>query len=126
MTKDNYAEEELDELICEARKDCDEIISQVADFCRVQNIGYHIPPTAQKSEKTLIAPFSYKFAAVYAGIGWIGKNDLLITQKYGPRVRLSAILIDFNLPTGKPIEHSKCDDECKCFVEASDKLYVLR
>jgi len=118
MTKENYAEEELEKLICEARKDCDEIISQVADFCRERNIEYHIPPMAQKSEKTLIAPFSYKFAAVNAGLGWIGKNDLFITEKYGPRVRLSVILIDFDLPTGKPIEHSQCDEQCKCCVDA--------
>jgi epoxyqueuosine reductase QueG len=35
----------------------------------------------QESEETIIAPFSYKFAVLYAGIGWIGKNDLLITEK---------------------------------------------
>jgi len=118
MTKDNYAEEELEELICDVSEDCDEIISQLADFCRKQNIEHYIPPIKQKSEESLIAPFSYKFAAVNAGLGWIGKNDLLITKKYGPRVRLSVILIDFNLPTEKPIKDSKCDAKCQYCVEA--------
>lgn len=54
MTKDNYAEGEFEELICEARKDCDEIIIQVADFCREQNIEHYIPPIAQESEESLI------------------------------------------------------------------------
>ncbi|HHW32187.1 MAG TPA: epoxyqueuosine reductase [Clostridiaceae bacterium] len=118
MTKDVYSEEELDELICKACIDCDGIISQVADFCREQNIEYHIPPIAQESEKSLVAPFSYKFAAVNAGLGWIGKNDLLITKEYGPRVRLAAILLGFNLPVGKPIKNIKCDDKCNYCVEA--------
>lgn len=71
---------------------------------------------AQSSEKTLIAPFSFKFAGVNAGLGWVGKNDLLITKKYGPRVRLSAILIDYDLPIGNPVTKSKCPPECNICV----------
>ena len=118
MTLDNYTEEKFEKSICGARKDCDQIISEVEDFCQEQNIEYHILPMVQKSEELLTASFSYKFAAVNAGLGWIGKNDVLITKKYGPRVRLSVILIDFNLPVGEPIKHSNCDDNCKHCVEA--------
>lgn len=31
--------------------------------------------------ESLIAPFSFKFAAVNAGIGWMDKNDVLILLK---------------------------------------------
>lgn len=61
-------------------------------------------------------PFSFKFAGVNAGLGWIGKNGVLITEKYGPRVRLSAILIDYDLPIGTPIKKSKCPVECNICV----------
>ncbi|HHX60662.1 MAG TPA: epoxyqueuosine reductase [Epulopiscium sp.] len=118
MTLDNYKEEEFEKSICWARKDCDQIINQVAGLCQEQNIEYHIPPMAQKSEESLTVPFSYKFAAVNAGLGWIGKNDVLITKKYGPRVRLSVILIAFNLPVGEAIKHSNCDNKCKYCVQA--------
>jgi|LSQX01.2.fsa_nt_gb epoxyqueuosine reductase QueG len=124
MTMDNYAEKELENLISEARKECEEIIGRIADFCRKQNIKYYIPPAAQQSEESMTALFSYKYAAVNAGLGWIGKNDLFITEKYGPRVRLSAILIDHEFPIGKPVERSKCDDKCNFCVEACPYNFI--
>lgn len=69
--------------------------------------------------ETLRTPFSHKFAATRAGIGWIGKTDLLITSKFGPRVRLASILFndpEFFLDEDKSIDKSKCGD-CKICVE---------
>ncbi|HAA89128.1 MAG: hypothetical protein XD63_1180 [Thermoanaerobacterales bacterium 50_218] len=56
-----------------------------------------------------------KDAAVLAGLGCIGKNNLLITPEYGPRVRLKAMTINIDLPsTGRlnfdPCVH--CDQRC--------------
>ena len=73
---------------------------QVLDEYQVK---YDIPPVAQSNEADLEAPFSFKFAAVNAGLGWIGKNDVVITEKYGPRVRLSAILINEQFEYGNKI-----------------------
>jgi len=57
-----------------------------------------------------------KDAAVLAGLGVIGVNNLLITPEYGPRIRLRALCIDAKLgPTG-PIDFSpcnSCDIPCK-------------
>ncbi|WKV08677.1 4Fe-4S double cluster binding domain-containing protein [Thermoanaerobacterium sp. CMT5567-10] len=58
--------------------------------------------------------FQHKTAATKAGLGWIGKNGLLVTEKYGPRVRLGTVLTDFELDTGKPIETSKCGNCTLC------------
>lgn len=53
-----------------------------------------------------------KDAAVLAGLGCIGKNNMLVTRKYGPRVRLRALFLDAEIdPTG-PIEFDPCAD-CK-------------
>ena len=42
----------------------------------------------------------------------------MITEKYGPRVRLSAILINYDLPIGTPITKSKCPPECNICLNA--------
>ena len=50
-----------------------------------------------------------KDAAALAGLGAIGKNNLLITPEFGPRVRLRALMIDTDVePTG-PIDFAPCE-----------------
>ena len=50
----------------------------------------------------------HKTVATRAGIGWIGKSALLVTDKYGSAIRLSSILTDAPLDTTSPINKSKC------------------
>lgn len=53
-----------------------------------------------------------KDAAVLAGFGCIGKNNMLITPSHGPRIRLRALFLDAEIyPTG-PIVFDPCFD-CK-------------
>lgn len=53
-----------------------------------------------------------KDAAVLAGLGCIGENNMLVTPDYGPRVRLRAMFITEALnPTG-PVPFDPCAD-CK-------------
>jgi epoxyqueuosine reductase QueG len=40
----------------------------------------------------------FKLTARFAGLGWIGRNRLLITLDHGPRVALSVVLTDAPLP----------------------------
>jgi len=42
--------------------------------------------------------------AMQAGLGQLGRNGLLITPQYGPRVRLSVVLTDLPLVADKPID----------------------
>lgn len=50
-----------------------------------------------------------KDAAALAGLGTIGKNNLLITPEFGPRVRFKALFLDMDLePTG-PIDFTPCE-----------------
>ncbi len=57
-----------------------------------------------------------KDAAVLAGLGCVGRNNILVTPECGPRVRLRAVLLDAELaPTG-PIEFDPClgcDERCR-------------
>jgi len=60
-------------------------------------------------EKTLRYSFSHKLAATRSGIGWIGKTDLLVTSRFGPRVRLASVLTTANISnSGVPINESQC------------------
>jgi len=59
--------------------------------------------------KTLCYFHSHKMTAARAGIGWIGKTDLLITSRFGPRVRLASILMTKKIGNvGSPINESQC------------------
>lgn len=107
FTLDNYTETGFEESILNAKTKLEEILKNIECALREENIKYYIPPVAQQSEEELVAVFSFKYAAVNAGLGWIGKNDVLITEKYGPRVRLSAVLIDYPFQYGKKITESK-------------------
>lgn len=57
-----------------------------------------------------------KDAAVLAGLGCVGRNNLLVTPRWGPRLRLRAVLLDAELvPTG-PIAFDPCrgcDERCR-------------
>jgi epoxyqueuosine reductase len=57
-----------------------------------------------------------KDAAVMAGLGCIGKNNLLVTREFGPRARLRAMLINERLPGMGPIDFDpcqRCDMPCR-------------
>lgn len=56
----------------------------------------------------------HKTVATRAGIGWIGKNCLLVTREYGSAIRLSSLLTDAPLHGNDPIDKSLCGTCHKC------------
>ena len=64
--------------------------------------------------RTLIAIFPYKHAAVAAGLGTLGRNGLLITQEFGPRVRLAGLLTDAPLEQTPVPQENFCNDCHEC------------
>jgi epoxyqueuosine reductase len=93
----------------------DEIISRIAGL--LQREGYRafpVPATKRVDDDRICGIFSHKLGAHLAGLGWIGKNCLLITSDMGPRVRWATVLTDAALPTtGKPIDE-RCGDCREC------------
>ncbi|MHB1354793.1 MAG: 4Fe-4S double cluster binding domain-containing protein [Anaerolineae bacterium] len=63
---------------------------------------------------SLNAPIPHKTVATRAGLGWIGKNALLITPQYGPRVRLASVLTQAPVPTALPISAGRCGKCMRC------------
>ncbi len=59
------------------------------------------------------AHLSHKMIAVRAGLGWIGRNNLIINPRYGAAVRYGSILTDMPIAADKPIE-TDCGDCYKC------------
>jgi epoxyqueuosine reductase len=55
-----------------------------------------------------------KDAAVLAGFGCIGKNNLLVTPSYGPRIRLRASLLDAEIAPDGPVFFDPCQG-CKVY-----------
>ena len=64
--------------------------------------------------QTLSTRLPHKTIATRAGIGWIGKCALLVTQEFGSAVRLTTVLTDAYLPTGEPVNTSQCGDCTAC------------
>ena len=50
-----------------------------------------------------------KDAAVMAGLGCIGKNNLVITPGHGPRIRFRALLLDRKAEATGPLEFNPCE-----------------
>ncbi|MFW9770088.1 MAG: 4Fe-4S binding protein [Candidatus Thorarchaeota archaeon] len=51
--------------------------------------------------------------ALRAGLGWVGRNGLLITPEFGPRVRIAAVYTNIeNLPFAEINVHSWISDYC--------------
>jgi len=78
--------------------------------------------TVNDKEDKYCGIFPHKTAAVRAGMGWIGKSGLFISNDYGPRVRLGTILTDFSPPlntiTG---EHGECGNCNICVTSCPAK-----
>ena len=71
------------------------------------------------AEPALYKPKIYlKGAGVLAGLGFIGKNNLLVTEKYGPRIRLRAVNTNASLKPDPIIESLDCCRECSKCVDA--------
>jgi epoxyqueuosine reductase QueG len=56
----------------------------------------------------------HKTVARLAGLGWIGKNALLVTREFGSAFRLTTVLTDASLLANKTILESQCGPCKKC------------
>ena len=63
-----------------------------------------IPASQTVDWKKQKGHLSHKEVAYLAGLGWIGRNNLLVTPEYGARIRLVTLLTNMPLKSGKPME----------------------
>jgi len=67
--------------------------------------GHHAQPLTYEDS---LATLDLKAAAVRAGLGIRGLNTLVITRRFGPRVRLGALFTDLELEPDQPIADYFC------------------
>ncbi|MFX1330102.1 MAG: 4Fe-4S dicluster domain-containing protein [Promethearchaeota archaeon] len=81
--------------------------NKIAAFLREH--GYAAQADHPLGGTALFPPLAQK-----AGIGFVGKHGLLITPRFGPRVRLAAVYTSVrNLPDSKENNHSWIEEYCK-------------
>jgi epoxyqueuosine reductase QueG len=71
----------------------------------IQGLGFQalpIPASQILDWKTQKGHLSHKHVARAAGLGWIGRNNLLVNERFGSRIRLLSILTDFPLAPDSP------------------------
>jgi epoxyqueuosine reductase len=88
---------------------------------QIEQQGYNALPVPQGrpyNQDRLAGLISHKLVAHLAGLGWVGKNCLLITKEHGPRVRWVTVLSDAPLAsTAEPREHTDPCKSCNLCVE---------
>jgi epoxyqueuosine reductase len=88
----------------------DELVSLGANTLKA--LGYQAVPQTRVYVRQFttgnISMLPHKTVATRAGLGWIGKCALLVTEEYGSMIRISSILTDAPLDTATPINESKC------------------
>lgn len=107
-----------DFLIGRIKGEIEDYIRTIEMFLEKEKVKYYTVSNIQKDPYEV---YSHKFAAVNAGLGWIGKNALLVTNNYGPRVRLSTILVDLDLPISDKIKNKGCGDCNVCVIACPTK-----
>ncbi|MBF0559477.1 MAG: epoxyqueuosine reductase [Nitrospirae bacterium] len=73
-----------------------------------------VPPDSDRIKGKYIARLyhlvSHKTAATCAGLGWIGKNGLVINSDYGSKLSWATVLTDAPFWPDSPYMESKCGD----------------
>lgn len=99
----------------------DKLADKLADF--ISKKGYsafsqsenNLGLTGSYNEETKHSPLPHKTIAGRAGLGWIGKHNLLVSPEYGSAISMCTVLTDAPLQTvahAPPI--SKCGDCSIC------------
>ena len=96
------------------------IICKVGEFIR--DLGYsataHHPRSFRGKAPTILHPV----AALEAGLGEIGRHGLLITKKFGPRIRVATVTTDLELPQNQRVifgVEEFCQN-CRLCIEACE------
>jgi epoxyqueuosine reductase len=70
------------------------------------------------------APLLERDFARRAGLGWFGKNTMLLHKKLGSYFFIGALLLDIELPADEPFETSHCGTCTRCLDECPTDAFV--
>ncbi len=91
----------------------DTVAFRVANL--IEQWGYRAMPIASSQIvdwRRQSSHVSHKKVAVLAGLGWLGRNNLLVSPRYGARIRLVTVLTDLPLEVDEPLQEdcASCRD----------------
>lgn len=75
----------------------------------IQSEGYNalpIPASQTIDKAKLQGHVNHREIAEAAGLGWRGRNNLLVNPKYGSAIRLVTVLTDYPLEVTKPLKEN--------------------
>ncbi|MFW9969834.1 MAG: epoxyqueuosine reductase [Candidatus Odinarchaeota archaeon] len=64
------------------------------------------------------AILSLRHAGHFAGLGVLGKNTLLINEKYGNMIQLGAVLVNVGLDGDSLVDYEGCISDCKICLDS--------
>jgi epoxyqueuosine reductase QueG len=87
--------------------------------------GIAIPPVTgahvEKVEDYYGKTISHRVVAEHAGLGWRGKNELLVKERFSCAIRFASIVTSLPLPHGK-----KLAQECGSCTACTDACGILK
>ncbi len=92
--------------------DIAKIVVQLAGYIR--ELGYPAKAHHVRTEDVLHVPL-----AVNAGLGELARNGMLMTEKYGPRVRLGTVTTDLPLLPDEPVDFG-VEEVCSVCLKCAD------
>ena len=111
---------------CNEYNGANKLLNQLADSCAelLKTKGFEALAKTQSVVKTDEATkrnkLPHKTIATKAGLGWIGKCALLVTEQYGAAIRITSVLTNADLDVGVPITDSNCGHCTECKKICSD------
>jgi epoxyqueuosine reductase QueG len=73
-----------------------------------------VPASPPYDYERNMGDLSHRHAGQLAGIGVIGKSNLLLSERFGPRMRLVSVVTDALLETDEPLGIDLCKDCEEC------------
>ena len=96
-------------------KKLNEIVLTGEDFLKKRGFEAYAQTTDRVEEnQNKVSKLPHKTVATRGGLGWIGKNCLLITPRYGSAIRISSLLTNAPLKCDEPIDRSYCETCNQC------------
>lgn len=93
----------------------DQLALEVTDYIQKRNyLALPIPASQILDWQNQTAHLSHKKIGYLAGLGWRGRNNLLVNDNFGSQFRLVSVLTNFTLKTDQPVKKD-CGD-CKLCV----------
>ncbi|NIS62181.1 MAG: hypothetical protein GTO13_16230 [Proteobacteria bacterium] len=83
---------------------------------RAATVPSYNPVEMTGETKGLVGAVSLRHVGQAAGLGVLGKNNLLLTAHLGPRIRLGAIVTTAHLDPDKPLTDDLCGDCGACMA----------